>query len=238
MLELEASGGMRLRRVCFFILFISIISLAGDFEEREIENGFARKSGDPRGIKVSVLDYSAAKNIFAEFARDGKIPYKYPIDGCYARATAMTKIAEAKKIEMGKVFVEGHLQVKTSSKKYPIVNWGWHVAPVAYVKQPDGKVRIMVFDPSLFNAPVTLEVWKNRMLYKYDFYNPVIKNIYYGSRYQYFKKKFEANKGFWWKDDLDNMKTTFSEYEKLQDFSMGSSSKKGRTSSKPRGAVK
>lgn len=53
---------MRLRRVCFFLLFISIISLAGDFEEREIENGFARKAGDPQGIKVSVLEIPRRKS--------------------------------------------------------------------------------------------------------------------------------------------------------------------------------
>ncbi|MBK7843544.1 MAG: hypothetical protein IPJ71_07580 [Bdellovibrionales bacterium] len=229
---------MNLRRVGFLVLFVSLISLAGDFEEREIENSFGQKKGDPRGIKVSVLDYSEAKKIFDEFARDGKIPYKYPIDGCYARATAMTKIAETKNIEMGKVFIEGHLQVKTSSKKYPIVNWAWHVAPVTYVKQPNGEVRIMVFDPSLFRSPVTLEEWKKKMLFKYDDYNPVIKNIYYGSRYQYWKKSDESGKATWWKEDLDNMKSTFTKYSKLQDFSMGTSLGKPKTNSKPRGAVK
>lgn len=233
---------MRLRRVCFLLFFVSIVSLAGDFEEREIENSFGRKKGAPRGIKVSVLEYSEAKKLFEEFARDKKIPFKYPMEGCYARATAMTKMAEARKIEMGKVFVEGHLQVKTSSKKYPIVNWAWHVAPVTYVKEPGGEVRLMVFDPSLFSAPVTLEVFKKKMLFKYDDYKPIIENVYYGSRYQYFRKRFDPNKGTWWKEDLDNMEETFSKFSKLQDFSMGSSHgtsvAKPKSASKPRGAAK
>lgn len=229
---------MKLRRVWFFLLFISIVSLAGDFEEREIENSFGLKKGASPGIKVSVLEYAEAKKLFDEFAGDSKIPYKYPIDGCYARATAMTIIAEARKIEMGKVFVEGHLQVKTSSKRYPIVNWAWHVAPVTYVKDPGGEVRIMVFDPSLFSAPVALEVWKKKMLYKYDFYSPVIKNIYYGSRYQYWKKSDDPYKRVWWKEDLENMKEKFSKYSKLQDFSMGSGSSARSSAVKPKSISK
>ncbi len=69
-------------------------------------------------------------------------------------------------IQMGKDFIEGYLQVKTDSKKYPLVSWGWHVAPVAYVKQPNGSNKLMVFDPSLFNRPVTVNEWQQKMIHK------------------------------------------------------------------------
>ena len=113
-----------------------------------------------------VLGSAASYMLFREFKNDVNIPFRYPIDGCYARATAMTKIAEKRGLTMVRVNAEGNLQVKTESKKFPLVQWGWHVAPMAYVKKANGTLEKMVFDPSLFDKPLHFgfqKIWRARI---------------------------------------------------------------------------
>lgn len=102
-----------MRSFCLSLFFLSLLCLAGDFfEEKEIENGFSKRDGDPQTIRISVLEVSQANRLYDEVSRDRKIPYRYSVDGCYARATAMTLIAEKQGIQMGKVFARGRCKLK------------------------------------------------------------------------------------------------------------------------------
>ena len=218
-------------KIGFSFIFFALISFSAQTEIRNIKNGFARDISDPRELPVSVITQKEADALFKSFTDDVKIPFKYPFDGCYARATAMAKIAEDKKIIMAKVFVEGNLIADTDLPEYPVVAWGWHVAPMLYVKNAAGKVEIQVFDPGLFGHPVPLDQWKRKMLLEVPDYPASITATYFGSRFQYFRSQKiplkddpnrESFKTKWHSEDFEGklgLNATFEKYRPLQDFS-------------------
>ena len=136
-----------------------------------------------------MIDAAQSDRLFRAFVADKSIPFKHPQDGCFARASAMAKIAEGQSVSMGKIYVEGALQIENDDPAARLVQWGFHVAPLAYVKSKDGDSRLMIFDPSLFDHPVPVNEWKNRMLDTTNNYNSHINETYYGSRFQYFMRK-------------------------------------------------
>jgi hypothetical protein len=205
-------------KLLFLSLWTCTLAFAVNVALGELENGYVKSDSDPQVLTISVISSTQANDLFRKFVGDPNIPFKYPIDGCYARATAMAQMAEADKITMGKVYAEGFLQAKTDSVAYPIARWGWHVAPVAYVKKADGKIDLMVFDPSLFNKPVGIDEWKSKMLDKSDGAEPKINDLYYGTRYQYYRRRKEGYKSAWDRQDLDDTKDTMSQYLPLQDI--------------------
>lgn len=111
------------------------------------------------------------------------------------------------------------------------------MAPVIFVKQRDGEIRLMVCDPSLFNSLVTLEVWKNAILHKTKDYTPAIEELRFGTRFQY-SSMLEPHKGSWVEGDLNDTKRTLVQYKKLEDPSVWASPRGKRSNSKSRGAVK
>lgn len=207
----------------FLSLFIAISFAASALRSQAIPNEFPKNEALPK-IDVSVIDLAKANELFREFKQNPNIAFKYPIDGCYARATEMAAMAEGQDISMGKVYAEGKLQVKIANKKHPVVQWGWHVAPVVFVEQPDGKTELMVFDPSLFDRPVTVEEWKNVMLYEptedgpgvAKGFKPNIKSLYVGPRFQYYPRFWEETKTKWSKGDLAASKQVMREYKQLE----------------------
>ena len=89
------------------------------------------------------------------------IPFRFPDDGCWARASEMCRLMIATGRSPGKVWIDGTLNVISSNKPGCLVQWGWHVAPTICVR---GRwpwfTRRMVIDPSLFTTPVTEADWK------------------------------------------------------------------------------
>ncbi|WP_413559375.1 protein-glutamine glutaminase family protein [Bdellovibrio sp. HCB209] len=96
---------------------------------------------------------------------------------------------------MGKAFVEGDIVIDTKDPKYGVINWAYHVAPMALVKDSKGKVKKMVFDPSLFNRPVTVEDWTAKMKE-----NPEskVEKPYFGGRFQVGPADIRPNKANAW----------------------------------------
>ncbi|MBX7214204.1 MAG: hypothetical protein K1X39_09360 [Thermoflexales bacterium] len=93
-------------------------------------------------------------------ANEKDIAFNYPPDGCYARAHMMTtRIRETYGVEPSKVWAFGDLSVDTNGP-YGSVRWGYHVAPVLPVLQPDGTVVNMVIDPSIARRPISVNEWK------------------------------------------------------------------------------
>jgi hypothetical protein len=73
----------------------------------------------------------------------------------------------------------------------------------------------MVFDPALFNRPVMIDEWKNRMLFEINDVKPKVESLYYGSRFQYWWRTEEGYKQAWEQFDLDNMKWALGRFKGL-----------------------
>lgn len=74
------------------------------------------KTKNNNDMYISVVSEEAAQQLFKEAAAKTHIPFKYPEDGCYARAHEMAILLEHKCIKTGKVFIEGDLRVETKNK--------------------------------------------------------------------------------------------------------------------------
>jgi hypothetical protein len=88
------------------------------------------------------------------------IPFKYPDDGCWARASEMCRLMIAMGRDPAKVWIDGSLEVISANKPGCHVYWGWHVAPTICVRGRWWFTRRMVIDPSLVTTPVTKAQWK------------------------------------------------------------------------------
>lgn len=91
------------------------------------------------------------------------IPFKCAEDGCYARAHKMRQIIEEKFGYCSeKIFnyAEPGSQLAVEVKPGCCVYWWYHVAPVVKVNL-NGRIVLMVIDPSMFNTPVSITTWRN-----------------------------------------------------------------------------
>jgi len=88
------------------------------------------------------------------------IPFLYPDDGCWARASEMCRLMIAAGVSPRKVWIQGSLLAKTRNNPACQVQWGWHVAPTLCVRRGFCCVETMVIDPSLFPYPVSEDAWK------------------------------------------------------------------------------
>ncbi|MFX1469498.1 MAG: protein-glutamine glutaminase family protein [Promethearchaeota archaeon] len=88
------------------------------------------------------------------------IPFKFPDDGCWARAHKMCYLMNQDGEDPEKVWIEDSLHVTTSNHPNCSVSWRYHVAPTLTVSTSEGDVR-RVIDPSLFDNPVSVDVWKD-----------------------------------------------------------------------------
>jgi len=113
--------------------------------------------GNQPGSVANPLTMDQAQALYDEFkAQTDRIPFDYPRDGCFARAHEMCRMMEEKGMQCGKVWNYGNLSVPGT----PLgdITWGYHVAPIINVRQPDGSVVAMVMDPSMAppNGPVPI----------------------------------------------------------------------------------
>lgn len=168
--------------------------------------------------KVSAISLNGAATLFKRFQSETSIPHHYPVDGCYARATAMARIAQKMNLYMGKVFTTGRLQVKTGNPAYPVAQWAYHVAPIIDVRQKDGRVMKMVFDPSLFDRPVSITEWNNRMLDQVpeseNGFTPRIEQTFFSTRFQYSPDRIGPDD--WSPQVLEHVEKTFVKYRPLE----------------------
>ncbi len=89
------------------------------------------------------------------------IPFRYPDDGCWARAHEMCRLMINMGLSPKKVWIRGNLYVNTKNNPNCYVRWGWHVAPTLCVRGPGCfQTQRMVIDPSLFTTPVSKATWK------------------------------------------------------------------------------
>ncbi|MDE2336475.1 MAG: hypothetical protein KGL10_04125 [Alphaproteobacteria bacterium] len=111
----------------------------------------------PPAEAVSLED---AMVLFDELADRPDIAFGYAQDGCYARAQLMCREMTERGLAPQKAWAfEGGSYLYVDMPDGKRVRWGWHVAPALAVRMPDGKAEDMVFDPGLFDGPVTLQEW-------------------------------------------------------------------------------
>ena len=92
------------------------------------------------------------------------IPFRYPDDGCWARAHEMCRLMIAMQLGPKKVWIRqgpgSVLHVNTRNSPSCFVEWWYHVAPTLCVRGPWFSTERMVIDPSMFTTPVTEATWK------------------------------------------------------------------------------
>jgi hypothetical protein len=118
-----------------------------------------------------------ARQIFAWMAAQRDIAFRYPVDGCYARAHLMIQRMQSKGYKPYKVwsFANGEsLYVSTKLVRSGHVTWGYHVAPVLRLRLDNGKQAWAVIDPSLFRGPVKIVTWKTKQKRPGSRYEPYI----------------------------------------------------------------
>lgn len=87
------------------------------------------------------------------------ITFRYPVDGCYARAHKMRQILINNGYDCEKQFVYGNLKASTGTC---CVSWSYHVAILVSFKNASGVVEKRIIDPSLFSSgPVTDTAWRS-----------------------------------------------------------------------------
>lgn len=118
-------------------------------------------SGD---IPLSVVNEKDLEKIFADIKKDSKYAFEYLEDGCWARAHLITQELEKRGIRAGKTFAEGYLVVPTEmAADGHAVLWSYHVAPLVAV-QTDKGIEMRILDASLFDKPVPVKEWTDKML--------------------------------------------------------------------------
>jgi hypothetical protein len=154
------------------LLFLANSALADTYPVETVKNGFCVPVAtstnclrDFATVDVSVIPESKANELFRAFKNDKALALNYLSDGCYARAHQMARAAEKDGILFGKVFSEGVLGIKPVSPHVPNdFQWGYHVAPIVYVRLANGSKQLRVIDPSLFDKPVSLVEWKKKLV--------------------------------------------------------------------------
>jgi hypothetical protein len=105
-----------------------------------------------------------AGQIFRWLANQRSIAFRYPADGCYARAYLMIRLMQKRGYKPYKVwtFQNGDpLYVRTNNHPAGHVEWRYHVAPILRVRNGNGQQRWVVIDPALFQVPATIRQWRD-----------------------------------------------------------------------------
>jgi hypothetical protein len=132
---------------------------------------------------VSQVNYEKVVEVFKQMKAQQNIAFRYPIDGCYARAHLMGKLMQQQGLKPGKVWAfddqamedkkaPARMYAKTGNHPKGEVWWKYHVAPILGVRDAKGKLFIYVIDPSLFSEPVTVSKWRARMTHPSIRYTP------------------------------------------------------------------
>lgn len=161
----------------------SQIKFHQDCIENKTNSKNARKLGkiysasNDETTEVTVIREAELMDLFNEISSNEDIPFQYHLDGCYLRSHEISRLLEKKGIITGKAFIEGNLMIISSIFKK--VEWTYHTAPIVLVEK-EGKEIPYIIDPSLFDKPVPLEEWKNKITFSR---NDRIKDAYVTNRH-------------------------------------------------------
>ena len=107
-----------------------------------------------------------ARELFNEALQMEEIIWSNTLEACNARAHLMSRKFESLGVYVDKVWPSGSILIKEGADFF---EWSFHVAPVVYVKSAKGKIVKIVIDPSLFDEPVLLDKWVDKLnFYQHD----------------------------------------------------------------------
>jgi hypothetical protein len=90
------------------------------------------------------------------------IPFKYPDNGCWARAHKMCHdLVSDESEDPEKVWIRGNLVTPTPNHPDCVVSWWYHVAPILTVATSSGNEK-WVIDPSVSPSAESEAAWKGR----------------------------------------------------------------------------
>lgn len=125
------------------------------------------KSDNSQKLASVIPDLATLNSLFTQIknqscgtstASSPCITFRYPVDGCYARAHKMRQILINAGYDCEKQFVYGNLRASTGTC---CVSWVYHVAILVSFKNASGVVEKRIIDPSLFSSgPVTDAAWR------------------------------------------------------------------------------
>jgi len=147
-----------------------MINHNGIYSPKYNENASTPYMGDavsPEEAKKAI-SFEQAMALFDELADSKDIAFNHVDrvghkDGCCARAHIMCRVIEEKGLVPKKAWAFTGRSNVVLNVKMPdaddTVTWGQHVAVALPVRLPDGTVKNLVIDPSLFDGPVPLQEW-------------------------------------------------------------------------------
>jgi hypothetical protein len=142
-----------------------------------------------------------ARQAFRWMASQKDIAFRYPTDGCYARAHLMVRRLQQRGLKPWKVwsFANGgeKLYVRTPNHPKGHVEWRYHVAPILRVRLANNQQRWWVIDPALFKGPVAISTWRNTQKRPQARYNPYVTITRLGVAPTDATKKKLPGTGYW-----------------------------------------
>jgi hypothetical protein len=119
-----------------------------------------KKNFHPDKNVDKTISMDRAIELFNKARAMTNIAWGFRDDGCVYRAHLMARKFEAEGVRTDKVWMRGEVYLPGTD-----IKWDMHVAPIVYVEDK-GKVQKIVIDPSLFDHPVTVDEWDNKMAKK------------------------------------------------------------------------
>lgn len=126
-----------------------------------------KRSLKPCWDKGQPLTFNQACRLFDQLADMNDLALNQATDGCYEKAHLMLRRMADAGLSPAKAWITENTEGEPLSYTDPAGgSWGeWrnHVAVAHAVKLPDGKTENLVFDPSMFDGPVSTRQWAKTM---------------------------------------------------------------------------
>ncbi len=188
----------------FQILFLSAQAFSGTVD-RSVGTAFIQGYGKNQ-IEISSISISYMQVLFEALTRTYSIPFRYPDDGCFARAHKTALLLEDLGIVTAKSFIIGDLKLYTNDSPKGFVNWWYHVAPIVHIKEIDD---VMIFDPTSSKEPLTKAEWVEKLTsHKYG----SVDKTFETERYTYRPEDADKNLKEYQKADILYMKDSLDVY--------------------------
>lgn len=144
--------------VFFHIIFLSTYGFTSNVD-RTVES-VRIQSQNNNDIVISSISLNYMQELYKALSQSQSIPFRYPDDGCFARAHKTALLLEDIGIISAKSFIIGDLRLYTNDSPMGFVNWWYHVAAIVHVKDLN---EVMVFDPTSSSIPLTKANWIKKL---------------------------------------------------------------------------
>ncbi len=149
---------------------------------------------------TETISHAKAIEVHAWMARQKDIAFKFPVDGCYARAQLMIERMQKNEFKVRRIWAVANgepLYARTKNHPRGYVTWAYHVAPVLRVRTGEGGQRWYVIDPSLLDKPGTVSEWEQTMMQTPKSPRPYLTVSKIGEGPLWLDKKRKPGTGYW-----------------------------------------